>query len=256
MPASPWRATTSASSRGGRARSTRRARSTSGRSGCGAAGGDPERRLPCGPQSRADDARSRRARPRRRAAPGVARGVAGHRRSQLRTPRPWRAWRRWPPHGRRAPPPPRCTARRRRSSTPARSRSTRLDEAPFRAAESALRAALGDERFAEAVARGRALGDDERRRLVERVVAGRAGAAVRRAHQARARGRAADGGGPDERRDRAAAASATTPAPTRGQHPVQARRPLTRRRGHPRGPSRAVSLWPARAISPPAARMA
>ena len=47
-----------------------------------------------------------------------------------------------------------------------------IDEAPFRAAESALRAALGDERFTEAVARGRALSDDERRRLVERVVCG------------------------------------------------------------------------------------
>ena len=47
-----------------------------------------------------------------------------------------------------------------------------IDEAPFRAAESALRAALGDERFAEAVARGRALSDGERRRLVERLAAG------------------------------------------------------------------------------------
>jgi non-specific serine/threonine protein kinase len=44
-----------------------------------------------------------------------------------------------------------------------------IDEAPFRDAESALRAALGDERFAQAHARGRELGDDERRRLAERV---------------------------------------------------------------------------------------
>lgn len=47
-----------------------------------------------------------------------------------------------------------------------------VDEAPFRAAQDALRAALGDERFTEASARGRALSDDERRRLVGRVAAG------------------------------------------------------------------------------------
>jgi non-specific serine/threonine protein kinase len=47
-----------------------------------------------------------------------------------------------------------------------------LDEAPFRAAEAALRAALGDTRFAEASARGRQLSDDERRRLIERITAG------------------------------------------------------------------------------------
>jgi DNA-binding CsgD family transcriptional regulator len=45
-----------------------------------------------------------------------------------------------------------------------------IDAGPFGEAEAALRAALGDERFTEASARGRALGDDERRRLVERVV--------------------------------------------------------------------------------------
>jgi LuxR family maltose regulon positive regulatory protein len=45
-----------------------------------------------------------------------------------------------------------------------------LDAVPFRDAESVLRAALGDESFTEASARGRELSDDERRRLVERVV--------------------------------------------------------------------------------------
>ncbi len=47
-----------------------------------------------------------------------------------------------------------------------------IDEGPFRDAESALRAALGDERFAQASARGRELSGDERRRLVERVAGG------------------------------------------------------------------------------------
>ena len=47
-----------------------------------------------------------------------------------------------------------------------------IDEAPFRDAESALRVALGDERFAQASARGRELSGDERERLVERVAAG------------------------------------------------------------------------------------
>ena len=47
-----------------------------------------------------------------------------------------------------------------------------IDERPFHDAQSALRAALGDERFTEAGARGARLSPDERRRLAERLAGG------------------------------------------------------------------------------------
>ena len=104
-----------------------------------------------------DDARSRRARPRRRAAAGVARGVAAASAIAIRTPRPWRAWRRWPPRRRRAPAAATLHGAAQAELDAAGIALDPIDERPFRDAESALRAALGDERFAEAGARGRAL---------------------------------------------------------------------------------------------------
>lgn len=50
----------------------------------------------------------------------------------------------------------------------------RLDRPPFRDAEVALRTALGDDRYAQAVRRGRALPDADRRRLAERLLESRA----------------------------------------------------------------------------------
>ena len=171
MPASRWRATTSARSRGPPASWRTRSRSTSGRSRGGAPGRTPaawrarrttSRRRCCSSASSTAPRRCWSRRWRRRGASATA----------TRRPAPWLAWRRRPPRGSRAPPPRRCTERRRRSSRRSTSRSTRSTRGRFEPRRRRLRAALGDARFAEASARGRGLSADERRRLAERLAAG------------------------------------------------------------------------------------
>ena len=223
---------------GGGRRSTRRARSTSGRWGCGARAATPA------------------ACPARRTTSGrrcsLAASSTAPRALLLEALEASRGHRR-PQPGRRGPGGPGGGGRRagaergrrhaaRRGAGGARGGGRRARAASTRsrfalrevgAARGARRRAL--RRGRRARPRGWAI--DERRRLAERVAGRCAGAAARRAHQARAGGRPPDGGGPHERRDRRAPGGQRAHgAPPRVQHPGQARRALAappRRRSPP-----------------------